>query len=114
MAPAPAGRRGRLSVDGVTDIVRAVGKDADLPGLRPYRLRHTYATRLREAGADHAQVQALLGHTSIGTTARYFRASPHRSRRTGRPRPRLLTPKTARAARPFPSGTSRGRAGCTR
>ncbi|MEU4834101.1 tyrosine-type recombinase/integrase [Streptosporangium sp. NPDC023615] len=70
------GQRGRLSVDGVTDVVRAVGKDAGLPGLRPHRLRHTYATRLREAGADHAQIQALLGHTSIETTARYFRASP--------------------------------------
>jgi len=70
-----AGQRGRLSVDGVTDVVRAVGKDAGLPGLRPHRLRHTYATRLREAGADHAQIQALLGHASIETTARYFRAS---------------------------------------
>ncbi|MDP9843697.1 tyrosine-type recombinase/integrase [Streptosporangium lutulentum] len=69
------GQRGRLSVDGVTDVVRAVGKAADLPGLRPHRLRHTYATRLREAGADHAQIQALLGHASIETTARYFRAS---------------------------------------
>ncbi|WP_329087693.1 MULTISPECIES: tyrosine-type recombinase/integrase [unclassified Streptosporangium] len=71
-----AGQRGRLSVDGVTDVVRAAGKDAGLPGLRPHRLRHTYATRLREADADHAQIQALLGHTSIETTARYFRASP--------------------------------------
>ncbi|MGW0586392.1 tyrosine-type recombinase/integrase [Streptosporangium sp. NPDC002607] len=70
-----AGQRGRLSVDGVTDVVRAVGKDAGLPGLRPHRLRHTYATRLREADADHAQIQALLGHASIETTARYFRAS---------------------------------------
>ncbi|WP_440072693.1 tyrosine-type recombinase/integrase [Streptosporangium sp. OZ121] len=70
-----AGQRGRLTVDGVTDVVRAVGKDAGLPGLRPHRLRHTYATRLREADADHAQIQALLGHTSIETTARYFRAS---------------------------------------
>ena len=72
-----AGQRGRLSVDGVTDVVRAVGKDAGLPGLRPHRLRHTYATRLREAeaDADHAQIQALLRQASIKTTARYFRAS---------------------------------------
>ncbi|MER6831972.1 tyrosine-type recombinase/integrase [Streptosporangium sp. NPDC000563] len=69
------GQRGRLTVDGVTDVVRVVGKTAGLPGLRPHRLRHTYATRLREADADHAQIQALLGHASIETTARYFRAS---------------------------------------
>ena len=45
-----------------------------MPGLRPHRLRHTYATRLRQGGADPAQVQALLGHASLETTARYFRA----------------------------------------
>ncbi|MGN9846413.1 transposase family protein [Nonomuraea sp. H19] len=30
--------------------------------------------RLREGGADVAQVQALLGHASLDTSARYFRA----------------------------------------
>lgn len=34
----------------------------------------TYATRLRQGGADPAQVQALLGHASIDTAARYFRS----------------------------------------
>ncbi len=43
-------------------------------GLRPHRARHTFATRLRQGGADPAQVQALLGHASIDTAARYFRA----------------------------------------
>lgn len=37
-----------------------------------HRLRHTYATRLRQGGAGPAQVQALLGHASLDTTARYF------------------------------------------
>jgi len=31
-------------------------------------------TRLRQGGADPAQVQALLGHGSLESTARYFRA----------------------------------------
>ncbi|WP_112603263.1 site-specific integrase [Micromonospora noduli] len=31
------------------------------------------ASRLRQGGADPAQVQALLGHASLDTT-RYFRA----------------------------------------
>jgi site-specific recombinase XerD len=42
--------------------------------LRPHWLRHTYGTRLRQGGADPAQIQALMGHASIDTTARYFRA----------------------------------------
>ncbi|WP_191971150.1 tyrosine-type recombinase/integrase [Micromonospora aurantiaca (nom. illeg.)] len=72
--PLWTGQRGRLTTSGITQIVLAVGTDAHLPGLRPDRLRHTYATRLRQGGTDPAQVQALLGHASLDTTARYFRA----------------------------------------
>jgi len=68
------GQRGPLTTSGITQIVIAVGSAAGLAGLRPHRLRHTYATRLRQGGADPAQVQALLGHASLDTTARYFRA----------------------------------------
>lgn len=55
-------------------VVLAVGEDAKLPGLHPHRLRHTYATRLRQGGADPAQIQALLGHATLETVSRYFRA----------------------------------------
>ncbi|RSN46558.1 tyrosine-type recombinase/integrase [Actinomadura sp. WAC 06369] len=68
------GQRGPLTVSGLTQVVLAVGAAAGVPGLRPQRLRHTYGTRLRRGGADPAQVQALLGHASIETAARYFRA----------------------------------------
>lgn len=69
------GQRGPMSVSGLTQVVLAVGKDAGIPGLRPHRLRHTYATRLRQSGADAAEIQGLMGHASLDTTARYFRAS---------------------------------------
>jgi integrase len=52
----------------------AVGADVGIPGLRPHRCRQTYGTRLRQGGADSAQVQALLGHASLDTAARYFRS----------------------------------------
>jgi integrase len=41
------------------------------PGIRPYDLRHTIATALRRAGADLADVQAHLGHSSPRMTQRY-------------------------------------------
>lgn len=72
--PLWTGQRGRLTDSGITQVVLAVGTDAGMPGLRPHRLRHTFATRLRHGGADPAQIQALLGHASLDTTARYFRA----------------------------------------
>ena len=68
------GQRGPLTISGIVQVVLAAGADAGIPGLRPHRCRHTYATRLRQGGADVAQVQALLGHASLDTAARYFRA----------------------------------------
>jgi integrase/recombinase XerC len=68
------GQRGRLTISGITQVVLAVGEDAGIPGLRPHRLRHTFGTRLRQNGADVAQVQALLNHASLETSGRYFRA----------------------------------------
>jgi integrase len=72
--PIWTGQRGPLTISGITQVVLATGDDAGIPGLRPHRTRHTFATRLRQGGADPAQVQALLGHASIDTAARYFRA----------------------------------------
>lgn len=48
---------------------RKAGVPAGL--YRPYDLRHRFATRLRERGADLADVQELLGHKDIRTTSRY-------------------------------------------
>lgn len=47
---------------------------------RPYDLRHTIATALLKAGADLADVQAHLGHTSPRMTRRYAPYQPAKLR----------------------------------
>lgn len=42
-----------------------------VPGIHPHLLRHSFASRLRENGADIALIQEALGHASITTTMVY-------------------------------------------
>jgi len=43
----------------------------DKKKITPHSLRHSYATHLIEAGVDLIEVQKILGHHCILTTARY-------------------------------------------
>jgi integrase/recombinase XerC len=51
---------------------------AGVPRFNPYKLRHSYATLLRRAGADIADIQELLGHKSPKTTQRYAMVVPEK------------------------------------
>jgi len=50
-----------------------VGLLLGIPDLQPHRLRHTFATRLLNAGMDVTRIQKLLGHDLLSTTMIYAR-----------------------------------------
>jgi site-specific recombinase XerD len=59
----------------VTEAMRAAGVHlTPRDGRSPHALRHTAATDTLRAGATLVEVQALLGHANIATTAIYLRA----------------------------------------
>ncbi len=49
----------------------------DKKKISPHNLRHAYATHLIEAGVDLLEVQKILGHRSILTTAKYTHLTTH-------------------------------------
>jgi len=48
---------------------------AEIVGLTFHDLRHTFGTRLADAGCDAVKIRELMGHSSITRTMRYMHAS---------------------------------------
>jgi integrase/recombinase XerD len=64
----------RLQLQSIEKLVRRHAKAAGIEArVTPHSLRHACATHLLRGGADVRHVQALLGHRSLNTTARYTR-----------------------------------------
>ncbi len=66
-----------------TDIKKAFGTACRLAGIRGlhwHDLRHTFGTRLAEAGCSEATIAALMGHSDPQTTRRYTHATDRAKR----------------------------------
>lgn len=61
----------RLSIAGVENIVRKLGKKCNINKVHPHKFRRTLATMAIDKGMPIEQVQKLLGHVKIDTTLNY-------------------------------------------
>jgi integrase len=72
--------KGGESFKAVRKSFEGACRRAGISGLRFHDLRHTFATRLIQRGADIVTVQNLLGHHSVTITQRYTHSGLDRKR----------------------------------
>ncbi len=74
----------RLTRQGFWLILKRYAKAAGLSEISPHTLRHSFAARKVDAGADMRDLQQMLGHASISTTQVYARMTGKRDPRKKR------------------------------
>jgi site-specific recombinase XerD len=86
--------RGPLTRMAIYYRVRAIAEAALGRRVSPHVLRHSFATALIEGGADIRDVQVLMRHSSVDTTAIYIHTDLSQLRKTYVSHPRAHFPKT--------------------
>lgn len=66
-------RGSRLTRQGFWLILKSYAQQADISGITPHTLRHTFAAHQLRDGAELGEVQRILGHVNISTTQVYQR-----------------------------------------
>ena len=66
----------RLSVREVCKVVACAARLAQLSGVTPKALRHSFATHLMDRGVDLAIIASLMGHRTPGETGVYLHVLP--------------------------------------
>jgi site-specific recombinase XerD len=74
-----------LSGTGVSEIVVAAARRAELGNIRAHRLRHTVATELLRSGSPLPEIGQLLRHRHVSTTAIYAKVDRTALRSVARP-----------------------------
>lgn len=72
----PSARIFALQPRRIYTIVKDAARRAGIPDISPHSLRHYFATRLIEEGAQIKMIQELLGHADLSTTAQYLDIVP--------------------------------------
>ncbi len=60
---------------------KKLGRSVGLPNIHVHQLRHTFATSMLEKGASLSEIQEMLGHSFLQTTAMYTHVTKERLRR---------------------------------
>lgn len=71
-------RNKRLSRRSIEDILHRWCRALSIDRLHVHQLRHSFATKMANAGMSSTVLKELMGHSSFTATQRYFRIRPER------------------------------------